>query len=157
MPLHGIPEEPGERLCRKEYPETIVRPAAQGRLARRWSVRSSPPVRPGHGITETLIKAVCAKLPDVPVIVTVAPVSSFAVGLAVSVKVLVLLVILGLNDAVTPLGRPEAVNVTLPVKLPVSFTEIVVMSLPPWATANVLGDADSVKPLRMIWNTAPQP
>ena len=55
------------------------------------------------------------KLPDVPVMVTV-DVPVVAVLLAVSVSVLVLAVLLGLNDAVTPLGRPEADKLTFPVK-----------------------------------------
>ncbi len=55
------------------------------------------------------------KLLDVPVTVTVTvPVA--AVLLAVSVNVLVLAVLLGLNDAVTPLGSPEADKLTFPVK-----------------------------------------
>jgi hypothetical protein len=56
-------------------------------------------------------------LPDVPLTVTVM-VPVVAVVLAVSVKVLVLAVLVGLKDAVTPLGRPEADKLTLPVKPP---------------------------------------
>jgi hypothetical protein len=56
-------------------------------------------------------------LPDVPLIVTVT-VPVVAVVLAVSVRVLVLVVLVGLKDAVTPLGRPEADKLTLPVKPP---------------------------------------
>jgi hypothetical protein len=41
-----------------------------------------------------------------------------AVVLAVSVNVLVLVVLVGLKDAVTPLGKPEADKLTLPVKPP---------------------------------------
>ncbi len=58
---------------------------------------------------------VFVKLPEVPVMVTVA-VPVIAVPLAVSVNVLVLVVPLGLNDAVTPLGRPDADKLTLPLK-----------------------------------------
>lgn len=55
------------------------------------------------------------KFPDVPVIVTVAvPVA--AVLLAVSVNVLALAVLVGLKDAVTPLGKPDADRLTLPLK-----------------------------------------
>lgn len=55
------------------------------------------------------------KLPDVPVMVTVTvPVA--AVLLAFSVKMLVLEVLLGLKDAVTPLGSPDANKLTLPLK-----------------------------------------
>jgi len=58
---------------------------------------------------------VCVKLPDVPVMVTVAePV--VAVPLAVSVRVLEVVAGFGLKPAVTPLGNPEADMVTLPVK-----------------------------------------
>ena len=58
---------------------------------------------------------VSVKLPEAPVMVTVTvPVA--AVALAVSVSVLLLVAGLGLNAAVTPLGRPDAENVTLPVK-----------------------------------------
>ena len=55
------------------------------------------------------------RLPDAPVIVTVdAPV--VAPALAVNVSVLVLVAELGLNDAVTPLGKPDAAKLTLPAK-----------------------------------------
>ena len=55
------------------------------------------------------------KLPEVPVMVTVkVPVA--AAPLAVSVKVLKVLVLLGLNDAVTPPGKPDAERLTMPLK-----------------------------------------
>jgi len=55
------------------------------------------------------------KFPEVPVTVIVAaPVA--AVALAVNVRVLVLLAGLGLNAAVTPLGKPDADRATLPLK-----------------------------------------
>ena len=57
--------------------------------------------------------AVWLRLPDVPVTVTVAaPVA--AVLLAVRVNALVLVADAGLNDAVTPLGSPDAAKFTLP-------------------------------------------
>ena len=59
--------------------------------------------------------AVLVKLPDVPVTVTLA-VPVVAVPLAVIVKVLVFVVLGGLNDAVTPLGKPETDRLTLPLK-----------------------------------------
>ena len=55
----------------------------------------------------------CINEPDVPVIVTF-QMPVLAVGLVVNVKVLV--VLSGLNGAVTPLGRPAALRLTLPVK-----------------------------------------
>ena len=57
------------------------------------------------------------KLPDVPVIVTVA-VPVVAVPLAVNVKVLLfegLDVVVGLNAAVTPAGKPVAASATPPL------------------------------------------
>jgi hypothetical protein len=90
--------------------------------------------------------AVCVKLPDVPVTVTVA-VPVVAEPLAVSFKVLAPVVLLGLNAAVTPLGKPEAVKLTLPVKVPTSATVIVLAPVLPWVTLNLLGKADRVKPV----------
>ena len=58
---------------------------------------------------------VFVKLPDEPVMVTV-NVPVVAVPPAVSVSVLELVVLPGLNDAVTPLGRPEADKLTLALK-----------------------------------------
>ena len=55
------------------------------------------------------------RLPEVPVIVMVdVPVA--AVALAVRVNELVVVAEAGLKDAVTPLGRPDADKLTVPVK-----------------------------------------
>jgi len=87
---------------------------------------------------------VAVKLPEVPVIVTVAdPV--VAVLLAVSVSTLVPLVGFVANAAVTPLGRPDAARVTLPVNPPTSVTVIVLVPLLPWVIVRLLGESDSVK------------
>ncbi len=103
--------------------------------------------------------AVFCKVPDVPVIVTVAPLSIFAVALAVSVKVAAPLpiMLLELKDAVTPRGKPETVSLTVPAKLRMSATVIVAEATPPWATVKVPGEADSAKVLRMIPNAVPPP
>ena len=83
------------------------------------------------------------KLPDTPVTVTVTvPVA--AVLLAVSVKVLLLAVLLGLNEAVTPLGRPVADKLTLLLK---PFNGVTVMVLAPAAPCTIvtlLGEEESV-------------
>jgi hypothetical protein len=69
------------------------------------------------------------KLPEVPVMTTkVEPVA--AVLLAVRVKRLVAALV-EVNDAVTPLGRPEATRLTLLVKPPVGFTVIMLWTLLP--------------------------
>jgi len=59
------------------------------------------------GSTVRLTYAVRVKLPDTPVMVTVA-VPKVAEPVAVRVSVLVVVVGFGLNAAVTPFGRPEA-------------------------------------------------
>ena len=86
------------------------------------------------------------KLPEVPVmLIDIVP--SAAALLAMSVNVLVLLVVLGLKEAVTPLGRPEADRLTLPLKPFCGVTVIVLVPLvPPGARLKELGEAESVKP-----------
>jgi hypothetical protein len=90
-----------------------------------------------------LIVVLCVRLPDVPVIVIVVlPVD--AVAPAAKVRVLALVTGFGLNVAVTPLGRPDAERVTLPLK---PFDVVIVIALVPLfpcATLNTLGDAESV-------------
>ena len=85
----------------------------------------------------------CDKLPETPVTVTL-KVPSAAVLLAVSVKALVLAVLLGLNDAVTPLGRPDADKLTLPLKPFCGTTVMVLAPLVPWTTLRLLGEANRV-------------
>lgn len=90
------------------------------------------------------IVAVFVRLPELPVMVTVT-VPVVAMLLAVNVNVLVLVVLLGLKDAVTPLGRPEADKLTLPLKAFCGVTVIVLVPLVPCVIAKLFGDADSVK------------
>ena len=87
---------------------------------------------------------VFVKLPDEPVTVT-ATVPVAAVPLAVSVKVLVLAVLLGLNDAVTPLGRPDADKLTLPLKPFCGVTVMVLAPPAPCVMLKLLGDAERAK------------
>ena len=86
---------------------------------------------------------VLIKLPEVPVIVT-ATVPVAAVLLAVNVNVLVLAVLLGLKDAVTPLGRPDADKLTLPVKPFCGVTVMVLAPLAPCTIVKLFGDAERV-------------
>jgi hypothetical protein len=88
---------------------------------------------------------VATRLPEVPVMVTVAfPV--VAELLAVRVSVLVPVVGFGLNAAVTPLGSPDAARVTLPVNPPWSCTVIVLVPpVPPWLIVRLLGESEIVK------------
>ena len=81
------------------------------------------------------------KLPDTPVIITVAvPVA--AVLLAVSVSVLVLVALAGLNEALTPLGRPEADKLTLPLNPFCGITVTLLVPLAPCVTVTPLGEAE---------------
>jgi hypothetical protein len=73
---------------------------------------------------------VTVREPEVPVMVTVAA-PGVAVLLAVRVSVLVAVVELGLNEAVTPLGNPEAVRATLPLNPFTSVTVMVSVALAP--------------------------
>jgi hypothetical protein len=93
--------------------ETVDAPEAP------WGMLSdegvSPRVKLGEGATISIsIVQVAVSDPEVPVIVTKVCTRA-AVLLAVRVSTLVPVVGFGANDAVTPLGRPEAASVTLPV------------------------------------------
>ena len=96
------------------------------------------------GVTVRETVMVFVKLPEVPVTVTVT-VPRVAVPLAVRLNVLVAVVLPGLNDAVTPLGRPEADKVTLLLKPFCGITEMVLAALAPCAMVTVLGEAESEK------------
>jgi len=92
------------------------------------------------------IAVVFVKLPDTPVMVTVT-VPVIAVLPAVSVNVLLLAVLLlavllGLNDAVTPLGRPDADKLTLPLKPFCGVTVITLVLLVPCVIVKLLGEAE---------------
>ena len=68
-----------------------------------------------------------------------------AVLLAVNVRVLRLVAGFELNPAPTPLGKPEADRVTLPVKPFVGVIVIVLVPLLPCVMLTLLGDADKLK------------
>jgi hypothetical protein len=83
-------------------------------------------------------------VPEVPVIVT-GDIPIVALLLAISVKVLVAVAGFVLNDAVTPLGRPDADKLTLPVK-PFWGTMVMLLeTLDPCAMVRLLGDAERLK------------
>ena len=99
---------------------------------------------PVLAFTVRLSVVVLVNEPDTPLIVTVTvPVA--AVAEAAKVSVLVEAVEVGLKVAVTPVGRPEAVRLTLPVKPFTSVTVMVLVPLAPWATETVFGEAERVK------------
>jgi hypothetical protein len=87
--------------------------------------------------------AIFVKLPDVPVIVT-GTVPMAAVLLVVNVNVLVVVAGFELNDALTPLGRPEADKVTPPLKPFCGVTVIVLVPPAPCVMLRLLGAAERV-------------
>ncbi len=100
---------------------------------------------PGHAHRADIPIAL-VKLPDTPVMVTVT-VPVVAEPLAVSVNVLLLAVLLlavllGLNDAVTPPGRPDADKLTLPLKPFCGVTVITLVLLVPCVIVKLLGEAE---------------
>jgi hypothetical protein len=103
---------------------------------------------------------VATRLPEAPVMVTVA-LPFVADALAVSVSVLVPVVGFGLNPAVTPLGRPDAARVTLPVNPLTSFTVMVLVPLAPLsAIVRLFGESERVKlgveaPVSVLIRVAP--
>lgn len=98
-----------------------------------------------NGFTVSVIVVVALRLPEVPVIVAVA-VPFVAVALAVRVRTLVEVAGLGLNDAVTPLGSPEAASVTLPENPLLGAMVMVLVPLPtPFTMVTVFGAAVRLK------------
>jgi len=84
------------------------------------------------------------KIPEVPVMVSkTVPVA--AVLLAVNVNVLALVVLVGLNEAVTPLGKPDADKLTAPLKPFCGVTVIVLVPLVPCTMLKLFGDAERAK------------
>src|SRR5579859_4161490 len=69
-----------------------------------------------------------------------------AVLLTVRVNELLLVVLMGLNDAVTPVGRPDADKLTLPLKPPCGVTVMVLVPLAPCTTIKLLGNIEREKP-----------
>jgi hypothetical protein len=98
----------------------------------------------GASTTVSEIAAVSVRLPDVPVIFTVALPVAAALE-ADSVTVLVLDVELALNEAVTPAGRPEAVRVTFALNPFSGLTVIVALAVFPCARLRLADEEESVK------------
>jgi hypothetical protein len=99
----------------------------------------------GGAVTVSETVVVCVKLPEVPVMVTAA-VPMVAVPLAVNVRTLDVVAGFVANTAVTPVGKPVAESVTVPLKLSVGAIVIVLVPpVPPCAIVTLLGAADKLK------------
>jgi hypothetical protein len=78
----------------------------------------------GAGVTVTVMVKVDVRLPETPLTVNWV-VFTAEVLAAVRVSVLVAVALAGLNDAVTPVGKPAAVRATVPVKPACGVMEMV--------------------------------
>lgn len=101
-------------------------------------------VKFGGGLTVRESVVELDRLPDKPVMVRAA-VPVVAALLAVSVSVLVPAVLAGLNDGVTPAGKPDADKLTVPLNPLSGLMEIVLVPLAPCRMVRLLGEAESVK------------
>ena len=100
-------------------------------------------VNVGGPVTVTVTLAALLRLPEVPVMVMVAGPEG-AEAATVSVSVLLVVADDGLNNAVTPVGRPEAARFTAPVKPFCGAT--VTVSVPVVSGAMESDDADEDRP-----------
>jgi hypothetical protein len=90
------------------------------------------------------IEVVLDNEPDFPVTTTVdVPIAAFPLALKVST----LDFVTGLTeyDTLTPLGRPDADNVTLPVNPPAALTVIVLVAVAVCLSDTLAGEAESEK------------
>jgi hypothetical protein len=101
-------------------------------------------VKAGPAVIVTAMVVVEVREPEVPVIVTV-EVPTGAVILAESVSTLVVAVGLVANEAVTPVGRPDAERVTDPANGLTSATVMVTVQLPPCGMVQVVSEGLIVK------------
>jgi hypothetical protein len=99
----------------------------------------------GGGVTVTVSVVDPARLPEIPLTVNWETLAA-AVLVAVSVSVLFAAVLAGLNDAVTPAGRPVAVKATVPLKPVCGATVIVALPVLPGATFTLGTEEESLKP-----------
>lgn len=94
--------------------------------------------------TVSAMVVVALRVPEVPVMV-IGYVPAKVVAATANVTTLELADEAGLNVAVTPVGWPDAPNVTLPANGLMSVTETVSVALEPWATVRLVGEAERLK------------
>ena len=104
---------------------------------RATSLGASASVNPGALMVKATV-VLAVRLPDVPVIDTVA-LPGAALLLAVSVNTLLLDAGFGENEAVTPLGKPDAARVTLPLNPYCPLIETVDVELVPSFMVRLFG------------------
>lgn len=131
-------------------PTTLIVPvfpvAAPGETVK-VVVPPEPGAKLGSAVIVSAMLVVALNVPEVPVMVTVTGAEVMvAEVLAVKVSTWVPAAEPATKDPVTPLGRPLMEREIVPEKPPTSVEVIVVVPLPPWATDNVVGDEERVKP-----------
>lgn len=110
-------------------------------------VPPDPGAKLGAAVTLRLTLVFALSEPEVPVIVTVTALEVVAAdALALRVNTCVPAVDPFAKLAETPLGRPVAASVTVPLNPPESATVMVLVPVLPWATDRLVGAAESVKP-----------
>jgi hypothetical protein len=90
------------------------------------------------------MEVVALNVPEVPVMV-IGYVPATVDAAAARVTTIEVVEEAGLKVAVTPVGRPEAANVTLPANGLTSVTVMVSVPLAPGATVTVVGEAERLK------------
>jgi len=101
--------------------------------------------KPGGGATVTAMATVAVRLPEVPLTLS-CHVPAAAELAAVRVSALDAVALAGLNDAVTPVGNPDAAKATVPPKPPAGCTAMVAVAVPPAARFTLVGEEERVKP-----------
>jgi hypothetical protein len=116
--------------------------AAEAPIGRFSAVGEAVKVKVGCGAIVSVTLVLAVSDPDVPVIDTVDAPLTAVFGTAIVITV-ALAELAGLNDAVTPLGRPDALNVTVPVNPFCGNTEIDAVPPAPGLTLRLVGAAVS--------------
>jgi hypothetical protein len=96
------------------------------------------------GVTVTVIVTADVRLPEVPLTVNCDALAA-AVLATESVSVLVVVALAGVNDAVTPVGKPVAVKATVPVKAPLGVIVRVAVPVLPAATLTLVAEEERLK------------
>jgi hypothetical protein len=115
-----------------------------------WAIDSAEAdgvsVKPdAEGTVSVMVVVTGVSVPEVPVMV-IGYVPATVVAATASVTTLELVDEVGLNEAVTPVGMPEAANDTLPVNGLTSVTVMVSVPLAPRATVRADAEGVSLKP-----------
>ena len=102
-------------------------------------------MNPGAAVTVNAICVVAESPPELPLMVTVVGPPAVAPAVADRVRVLLPVAGLGLNEALTPAGKPEAENVTAPANPFAGITVSASVPVPPCVSDRVAPAAETEK------------